>query len=98
MVLSFVVPIYDSAYLLITFLFSSDLLRPLLRADPWKEGQDEVDASGHNLDHGGGGAGNLPKVITGTNTTFIMSTTTFIFVSLTDRFANEMNDKLAIII
>ena len=50
----------------------SDLLRPLLRADPWKEGQDEVDASGHNLDHGGGGAGNLPKVITGTNTTFIM--------------------------
>ena len=44
-------------------LFSSDLLRPLLRADPWEEGKDEVDASGHDLHHGGGGVGNLPTLL-----------------------------------
>ena len=34
------------------FIVCPDLLRPLLRADPWKESQDEVDASRHDLHHG----------------------------------------------
>ena len=45
------------------FLFCSDLLRPLLRADPWEEGEDKVDASGHDLHHGGGGVGHLPTLL-----------------------------------
>ena len=48
---------------LFSFLFCSDLLCPLLRADPWEEGEDKVDASGHNLHHGGGGVGNLPTLL-----------------------------------